>query len=83
MRYFVSKKERVASPHPLNDFSQNIIKIKKSFWKFLIFGGWEVVGVIFFIPRTVSKQKIQLLPGKVCAFLYLSIDRVANPHPLK
>ena len=37
--------------------------------------------VFFFIPRTLSKHKIQLLPSKVCAFLYLSKDRVANPHP--
>ena len=39
--------------------------------------------VIFFIPRTVSKHKIQLLPSKVCAFLYVLKKRVVNPHPLK
>ena len=47
-----------------------------------IFFGVEVrVGVILFTPRTVSKHKIQLLPSKVCAILYLSNDRVADPHP--
>ena len=37
-------KERVANPHPLKKFSQNIIKLKKNFWKFFNFGvvgeGW-------------------------------------------
>ena len=46
-----------------------------------IFKGWGGVGVILFIPRTVSKYKIQLLPSKVCAFLYLSEDRADNPTP--
>ena len=58
-------KEVVVNPHPLNKFSQNIIKLKKKFWKFFFKGGvrgGEVVGVILFIPRTVSKHKIQLLP---------------------
>ena len=45
--------------------------------------GGEVVGVILFIPRTVSKHKIQLLPSKVCAILHLLKGWVANPHPLK
>ena len=79
-------KERVANPHPLNKFPQNKKKFKKNFGKFLIFGGGgggrEGVGVILFIPRTVSKHKIQLLPSKVCAILYLFKERVANPHPL-
>ena len=44
-------------------------------------GGGEGVGVILFVPRTVSKDNIQLLPCKVCAILYLSKERVANPHP--
>ena len=50
------------------------------FWGGGVSGG-EVVGVILFIPRTVSKHKRQLLPCKVCAILYLSKERVANPHP--
>ena len=41
----------------------------------------ERVGVILFIPRTVSKHKIQLLPCKVFAILFLSKDRVANLIP--
>ena len=40
------------------------------------------VGVILFIPRTVSKHKIQLFPSKVCATLYLSKKRVAHSIPL-
>ena len=44
-------------------------------------GGEERVGVILFIPRTVSKHKIQLLLWKVFTILYVSKDRVANPHP--
>ena len=47
---------------------------------FFIFRGWRGVRVILFVPRTVSKHKIQLLPYKVCAILYQSKDRVANPH---
>ena len=55
---------------------------KINFWNFTNF--FTVgVGVILFIPRTVSKHKIQLLPSKVCAIWYLSKERVANPHPLK
>ena len=46
--------------------------------KFYFEGGW----INLFIPRTVSKHKIQLLPSKVCAFLHL-LKGVANPHPLK
>ena len=42
---------------------------------------FSVFRVILFIPITVLKHKIQLLPCKVCAFLYLSKDRVANPYP--
>ena len=77
-------KEKVANPHPLKKCSQNKIKFKKNFGKFLIFGGGggrEGVGVILFIPRTVSKYKRQLLPCKVCAISYLSKEKVANPHP--
>ena len=37
-------KKKVANPHPLKKISQNIIKIKKSFWNFLIFWEWEGVG---------------------------------------
>ena len=44
-------------------------KIKKIFGNFL--GGGEGIRVILFIPRTVSKYKVQLLPSKVCDFLYL------------
>ena len=84
--YLLEKK--VANPHPLKKCSQNKIKFKKNFGKFLIFGvggggggGREGVGVILFIPRTVLKHKIQLLPCKVCAISYLSKERVANPHP--
>ena len=47
---------------------------------FLVLGGGGV-GVILFIPRTVSKHKIQLLPSKVCAILYLLNEWVANPPP--
>ena len=68
----------------LPNFSQNIIKLKKNLGIFHFGGGMrggEVVGVILFIPRTVSKHKRQLLPCKVCAILYLSKERVANPHP--
>ena len=85
MRYFVPIKRESSRPPPLKKFPQNIIKIKKSFWKFFNF--WGMVGngvgvrVILFIPRTVSKHKIQLLPSKVCPFLYLLKERVANPHP--
>ena len=50
---------------------------------FFIFRGWGGAGVILFIPRTVLKHKVQLLPTKVCAILYLLKDKVANPHPLK
>ena len=32
-------KEKVANPHPLKKCSQNKIKFKKNFGKFLIFGG--------------------------------------------
>ena len=57
--------------------------MKKFFWKtFLFLGGGKGVGIILFIPRTVSKHKIQLLPSKVCAILYLLKEKVANPHPL-
>ena len=74
----------VANPTPLNTFFKNIIQLKKFFWKtFLFLGGGKGVGVILFIPRTVSKHKIQLLPSKVCAIWYLFKERVANPHPLK
>ena len=72
--------KEVANPPPLKKISQNNIKIKKVFGIFLIFGEWEGVGVILFIPWTVSKHKIQLLPCKVCAILYLSKERVANPQ---
>ena len=41
----------------------------KFFGNFFIFRGGEEVGVSLFIPRTVSKYKIQLLPCKVCATL--------------
>ena len=66
-----------------------MIKLKKKFLEIFSFlgnergwGGGEVgVVVILFIPRTVSKHKIQPLPCKVCAILYLSKDRVAHPHP--
>ena len=34
------------------------------------------VGVILFIPRTVAKHKLQLLPKKLCAILHLLKDRV-------
>ena len=58
--------------------------MKKIFWKtFLFLGGGKGVGVFLFIPRTVSKHKIQLLPSKVCAILYILKERVANPNPLK
>ena len=50
---------------------------------FSFLGGGKGVGVILFIPRTVSKHKIQLLPSKVCAIWYLFKERVAKPHPLK
>ena len=45
-------------------------------------GGGEGVGVILFIPRTVSKHKVQFLPSKVCAILHLLKEEVANPTPL-
>ena len=45
-------------------------------------GGGEGIGVILFIPRTVSKYKIQLLPSEVCAILYILKEGVVNPHPL-
>ena len=45
------------------------------------FGGGEGVWVILFIPRTVSKHKVQLLPSKVCAILHLLKKGVANPPP--
>ena len=45
-------------------------------------GGGKEVGVIFFIPRTVLKHKIQLFPNKLCAILYLSKYTVAHPHPI-
>ena len=81
--YLLNK--RVANLHPIKKNFQNIIKLKKNFGNFLIFwggdGDGEGVGVIFFIPKTVSKHKIQLLPSKVCAFLYQSKERIANPHP--
>ena len=50
---------------------------------FSFLGGGKGVGVILFIPRTVSKHKIQLLPSKVCAIWYLFKKRVVKPHPLK
>ena len=69
-------KDRVANPTPLNKY------FKKNFLEIFFLGGGEGVGVILFIPRTVSKHKVQLLPSKVCAILYLLKERVANPHPL-
>ena len=39
--------------------------------------------LILFVPKTVSKHKIQLVPSKVRAILYLLKERVANPHLLK
>ena len=39
MRYFVPIKKTVANPHPLKFFFQNIIKLKKNFWKFFNFWG--------------------------------------------
>ena len=68
-------KDEVANPTPLNKFFKNIIK-KKFLKNFL-----EIL--FLFIPRTVSKQKVQLLPSKVCAILDLFKVGVANPHPLK
>ena len=59
--------DRVANPTPLNKFFKKIIKIKKIF-----LGSGEGIGVILFIPRTVSK---------VCAILYLLKEGVVNPHP--
>ena len=47
------------------------------------FRGGKGAGVILFIPRTVSKHKIQLFPSEVCSILYLLKEKVANPHPLK
>ena len=44
-------------------------------------GGW--VGLILFIPRTVSKHKVQLLPSKVCAILHLLKEKGGQPPPLK
>ena len=77
---FYLLKDKVATPNSLKKFSQNIIKIflkNGNFFYFWRMGrGW----VIVFIPRTVSKHKIQLLPIQVCAILYLSKDRVAIPH---
>ena len=80
-------KDSTANPHPLKKiFSQNIV-FKKSIWKFLIYwgggGGKREVEGILFIPKTVSKYKIQLLFSEVCTFLYLSKDREANLHPIK
>ena len=76
-------KDGVANPTPLNKLFKIIIKLKKTFRKtFLFLGGGKGEGVILFIPRTVSKHNIQLLPSKVCAFLYLLKKRVANPHSL-
>ena len=72
-------KYRVANLTPLNKFFKNPIKIIKKFGNFFIFREWEGVGVILFIP----KHKVQLLPSKVCAILYLLKEGVANPHPLK
>ena len=46
-------------------------------------GGGKGAGVILFIPRTVSKHKIQLFPSEVCSILYLLKEKVANPHSLK
>ena len=57
-----------------------------SFWKFFNFSVMRRrvgVGVLLFIPRTVSKHKIQLLSSKLRAILYLSKYRIANPRPLK
>ena len=67
-------KDRVANLTPLNDVFKNIIKK-------IFLGGGEGVGVVLFIPRTVLKHKIQLLPNKVCAILQLIKEKVANPHP--
>ena len=75
-------KDRVANPTPLNKFFKNIIKEKKFFGNFFIFRGWGGDRVILFISRTVSKYKVQLLPSKVCAILYLLKEGVANPHLL-
>ena len=60
-------------------FSKYIVKKNLEFFNFLKVR----VGVILFIPRTVSKHKVQLLPSKVCAILHLLNKEVANPHPLK
>ena len=54
----------------------------KNFFQFFL-GGGEGIGVILFIPRTVSKHKVQLLPSKVCTILHLLKEEVAYPHPLK
>ena len=43
-------------------------------------GGWG--GCNFIHSKNSFKYKIQLLPSKVCAILYLFKERVANPHPL-
>ena len=47
----------------------------------IFFGGGEGVKVVLFIPRRVSKHKVQLLPSKVCAIFHLLKEGVANPHP--
>ena len=76
-------KDRVANPTPLNKFFKNIIK--KIFLKNLLeifLGGGEGARVSLFIPRIVSKHKVQLLPSKVCAILHLFKKNVANPHPV-
>ena len=53
----------------------------KIFLEILFLGGGEGVGVILFIPRTVSKHKVQLLRSKVCAVSHLLKKKVANPTP--
>ena len=60
-------------------FSKYIVKKNLEFFNFLKVR----VEVILFIPRTVSKHKVQLLPSKVCAIWYLLNKGVANPNPLK
>ena len=83
LRYFVPIKNRVANPHPLKNFLK--ISFKNVFGFFFWGGGMgsELIGGRgnFIHSKTSLIHEIQLLTCKVRAILYLSKERVANPHP--